>query len=208
MAQIRINIPDEYFNRLNNFYIDNFGYEIHTPIQNFIREELERCGDYSTEKPKKVPIPSIVKDSGGKYPYFLTVRYPDGSKSMISVKSFELAMEMWNEWSKYSFDKKNHRDVALKFKHENDSRVMGMRIKGRNGKFRVRCRREKSDKYFGSYSTVEDAVIVREFLTEHNWDMKYHISNVMQSVEGIHQYNYSDWMLKVAKGEIEYDTSE
>ena len=82
MASLALMIPDEYYNKLNNHYIENFGYDIHTQFFNYILQELEKCETTSEER--EFPKPSIgVK--GEKFQ--IRIKYPEGHFSTLVVSS-------------------------------------------------------------------------------------------------------------------------
>lgn len=190
-----VSLPPERLNKLNNYYIENFGYDIHTQIHNFLRMEYEKCKDYPETEPQSQPVPSIKGDNR-KDKWNLTVKYPNKTKKFVCHDDYDLLCDVWNEWSKYSFSEESKSKVYNKYNKNKH-------ISSSKGTYRIRYGKSKLG--FGTYRTSEDARKVRDFLMEHNWDRKYSFSNITKTVDGVHQYNYNDYMLKLVAGEITYD---
>lgn len=190
MARIIFNIPSEKFNQLNNFYLENFGYDIHTQIQNFLFDEMKKCEDYSAEPSKPHPIP-VIRESRSKY--LLIVSYPDGSTSSVYHEDYGLLLKIWNEWSKYGFEKESKDEVLSKFL---PSRVP-------HEAYRLRHKVNGKTESWGTYASVEEQREVRNFLEKCNWDKKYHYTNLNKNVSGCNKGNYSQYLLQIARGEME-----
>ena len=196
MARIDLNIPDHLLNQLNNFYIDNFGYEIKTQFYNFLFAELEKCKESSTEKPVPQPVPTISYDRKN---YSLIVKYPDGSRSMIKCGSYEECIDLLNEWSKYSYSKDKKDKVYFKF-----GRKIQNVTKTSTGRWKVsKNPNNKGEKRFGTYDTFDDAHTVKKFLEKHNWDLKYQPKIIAIYNDELNQYTASDYLLELAKKELE-----
>ena len=206
MGVIQLNVPDEHLNRLNNFYITTFGYEIHTQLLNFIDHELKKIpDDYEMKPVEPQPIPSIHYDvTRQSSPYYLEIKYPDGSKKYTRGSSYDDVLRIMNEWSKHSFSKETKIKSILKINP--DDRRCIHRMKEGN-KFMVRTKEGNCSKRFGNYN-LEDAKIVRNFLVEKDWDPKYQPKNLIGVFEGFDKNNASEYLLKIAKGEIKYDSSQ
>lgn len=160
-----MNIPQKYYNQLNNFYIDNFGYEIHTQINNFLYNELKQCMDCSSEDPQKQPLPAIQKY---KDKVIFHVKYPNGKRAEILCEDYLEATEVWNEWAKYSFDINKRNKVFAKFFPE---RIPYIQKSG--DEWVIVKTIDGVKRHFGTYSSLDDAVKVRTFLEEQGWDLKY-----------------------------------
>lgn len=195
MEEIRFSIPAHIMNRLNNFYLENFEYDVYTQIQNFILSEYERSMGYSESVPVEHPLPSIHKS---KEKYFFRVLYPDGSKLQIYHKDYFLLVDLWNEWSKYGFSKDAYTSMLIKF----ECHTMLGNISKTRGKYQVRKFGKDDERIsFGTYTSLEDAYTVKCFLDDHDWDEKYSASNLVSSIEGCTKMSTSKFMLKIAEGE-------
>lgn len=197
METIRLNIPKEKLNQLNNYYREHFNYDIYTQLQNFISLELDKCQDYPTGEQLPHPHPSIQR-TGKKY--VLVVRYPDGSRSQILSKNYKLLTDIWNEWGKYDFAKKDKNEVYLKYMPE---KIQYIQYNPRRKWYEIVKKEGGSSRTWGHYNTFEDALTVRNFLVEHDWGEKYQRTSLEKNIEGCSIYNYSSYLLKIIKGEME-----
>ena len=199
METVKLKVPKPLLNQLNNFYLDNFNYDIYTELQNFITNELKRCKECSTDNPPEHPRPTIeLAYPFGTSEYLLKVIYPDNSSLEIKHNDYDLLVEMWNAWSKFGFAKESREKVLMKYLPERISNVQRVR-----GRFII-LKEVNGKKYtFANCSNYEDAFTIRNFLIEHNWDLKYQFKRFRDNFEGCNQYNYSDYLLKIAKGELE-----
>lgn len=194
---IPLKIPREYVNRLNNFYLENFGYDIRTQLFIYIHSELKKCGDYSEDTPKCFPIPSIRKKGDD---FILNITYPDGTKSLLDGKTWERNLDLMKEWSKYQYDKSAREKVMLNVLTEEELKNKPFpNIRRGHSKYAVASTVGNRKKFFGHYDTIEEAIEVRDFLEKHNWDSKYHSSNVMKERDDITQFNYSEYLLNLVR---------
>lgn len=194
MASLALMIPDEYYNKLNNHYIENFGYDIHTQFFNYILQELEKCE--STSEEREFPKPYITKD-GDKFE--MGIQYSDGTVSTMRTTTYEEAIERMNEWSKYSFNKDDKDKVYQKFqKPENKFTIHHYNFRNT---WLVVCLEDNTG--YGQYKTREDAQIVLDFLSNIDNYSDYTSENMYKNIEGCHQQNVSKIRLKIAKGELE-----
>lgn len=197
MGNLILSIPTNELNKLNNFYLSEFGYEIHTQLLNFIHEELKRCKNYPEDKPEPMPKPSIKTRNGE---YMLMVEYPDEERLRITVENYSEAVKLLNEWSKYSFSKEGRDKVLMKYYPE---KIPCIQV-STNNKYCIKKYPEGTNRVyqFGCYDTIEDACLVKQFLVEHNWDLKYQPSNYYD--EGYSWKTASNHLLELIKeGKLE-----
>lgn len=197
METVKCYIPDENFNQLNNFYLENYGYDIFTQIQIYLNREMKKCTDYSTEPAPEHPT-ARLHDRTSVEGYTLNILYPDGSRRIISGE-YDDVLEVWEEWSKYSFDKEAKDEVILKIR----GRVPN--IQRYKDRFMISKIIDGKKISFGIYDTFGEAKIVRDYLAGHDWDLKYRSKEMKKHIEGCNQYTYSDIMMKIANGEMEYE---
>lgn len=167
MVIVTLNMPDEFYNRVNNYYDTNFGYDIYTQLYTFLFHELEKCEDYPTTKPPAKPKPSIRCSGHKNSDYMLVVTYPDKTTLQVS-DTFENLSKILKEWSKYSFSKDKKEDVLSKF---DKSKVSN--INKSYNKWEVRKNINKTKYHFGYYDSIDKAINVKRFLESRNWDLKY-----------------------------------
>lgn len=194
--EVRFKIPDEKFNQLNQFYMENFGYDVYTQLQNFIFNEMKQCSTYSTEPIPQQPHPKILvnpDDRRGRYK--LVVTYPDDSELFLFHDDYSVLMGVWNEWSKYAFSKDARETVYLKLIPE---RIQCVQFIG--GSYRVVKVVDGKTKIFGNFKQIEDAIRVKNFLVSHGWDTKYSPDNLIANIDGCHIHNYSQFLLEIVDG--------
>lgn len=198
--EVRFKIPDEKFNQLNQFYMENFGYDIYTQIQNFIFNEMKQCGAYSTEPIPQQPRPKIIvnTDDDKRARYKLVVTYPDDSELFLYHDDYSVLMGVWNEWSKYAFSKDARETVYLKLIPDKIKCIQFI-----YGLYRVIKVIDGKKKRFGNFKRIEDAIRVKNFLDSRGWDTKYYFDNLIANIDGCHRNNYSKYLLKIVDGEME-----
>lgn len=197
MAKVIINLPEAKYNQLNNFYLENFGYDIHTQLMNFLSDEMRVCESYSEEPARPRPHPTI--SAHGQDGYILRVYYPDGSTSNFSNKDYEVLLDVWNEWSKYNFSKQSLEKVIVKTVPKKSKQHVFLS----KGRYHIQKFIKGKRIYWYSYDLFDEAVEVRDFLLEHEWDKKYFPKNLMKQIPNCNKLNYSKYLLRIARGEME-----
>lgn len=190
MEQVILNLPDKEYNRLNNYYMKHFGYEIYTQLYNFIGTEIEKCREYEDDKKVEMPHPTINKNLDE---FLAIVRYPDNTYVSRKQETYKECLECLNEWSKHSFSKEkirpNQTDIQTGYRKE-------------RGKWVLTCRVNGKQRYYGQYDTRSDALLVGEFLRKNNYDDHYSLKYLSEHFGGCNQQTLSKYYLKLAKGEI------
>lgn len=199
LQKVSFNVPRKELNKLNNFYLENFGYDIYTQLQIFIFSELKQCENTSGTVPVAHPHPSLTLDYKYDSPRLaFDVTYEDGSVYKTCYDDYDKLMSLWTEWSKYGFSKKS-RDLVL-------NKVLPKRVQNINcvGKKYVVSKKINGKMCeFGRYNSWEDAFLVKCFLEENGWNLKYSMSNLKKSIEECNQNNSAEYMLKIVRGEYE-----
>ena len=192
MAQININLPSDKLNRLNNFYLSEYGYDIHTQLVNFVEDELAKASEYPTTAPEEHPIPTIFRDKRGYYSFEVT--YPDGKRLLTSHKDYSLLLNLWNEWSVTGFDIDERENILAKVLPE---KVRNIQYKSGRRKYIVVKEIDGKKYHFGQYASFEEAFLVKKFLEKKDWDLKYHSSNVRG--DDVSLLEYASWLLGKAR---------
>lgn len=185
MVVVNLNIPDEYYNKMNNYFLTNFGYNIHTHLYAVVLNEVEKCEDYPATEPEVKPKPSIRNNPNNPEQFTLYVTYPDNSKQQVNGE-FNFISQVLIEWSKYSFEKDKREKVLTKF-----DKTKYEYITQNNGLWDVRRNFDGKNYHFGLYENLNDALLVRNFLIKKDWDLKY--------MGDKHK------LLDIAKGEMEHE---
>ena len=201
MEYLRVSVSKERLKKLNDFYIHHFGYDVRTQLFNIIESEYQKIKNEPTTPQEKVPYPTIQNGNKQKK-WKLLIHYPDGSKTFYSHNDYDVLIQVLNEWSKYSYDRSKKGKVLTKIVPEYDENI-GIRRNRSTGKtqYWVRRKVDKPSSYnsFGKYDSVDDALLVKEFMENKNWDDKYICSNLFKK-KIISNYNdYNGYMLQLAK---------
>ena len=206
MAQIILEIPDDVCNQLNNYYFDNFNYEIHTQLQNFIYQEWMKCEceDCSSSKIENQPIPSIInlKDSVA-----IRITCPDGTNHIKQCKDYKECINTMNDLSKTGYSVYPI-DLGKTSGQINEDSSTSIPPTDHMEYIRLGVGKYKKGRYliihkhiqFGTFKRKEDAIVVRDFLQEHDWDKKYQSKNLSSN-----KLTASNVLLQIARGEIEYE---
>lgn len=184
-----LTLPPTLFEKLNNFYLSEYGYDIHTQLLLYLFNEYNKIKDEPPLEGEDIPYPLIKKVGGNSW--VVCVDYSDGEKRSIYVPSWEDAFDVIMEWSKHSFDKHFHKP-----EQEIVPPVQMDRTNIHISEDRYRVRKRIDGKYlnFGFYTSIEEARIVRDFLVTEDWDSKYSRDNH----KDISPQKYTQWLLDTA----------
>lgn len=192
---VNVGFPKVLMNELNSFYINEYGYDVRTHLLMYLwNEYLKIKEEQLPPMMKEVPYPTVLKRAGK---WVLCIYYPDGSTKELTTDTVEDTFEVLMEWSRYSFQKEYLNTVQKKILQRplSTKTKLPRNISVTNSGYRLRKKIRGRSYHFGTYSNLEEAEQVLQFLVTKNWDIKYSRSENTNLTTA----EYKKWIRNISK---------